>query len=154
MDTGLFEQQMKKQKEKIEAAYESYNESVVSPMECTSYRAVNTLPRFQRLRESNPGAETKDSAKRTESQERTHSLDLKSAGTTRAAPIRGVNLTRKIRSRCSAIVIFSDSSLPIGSRTAGEHANLDLCDSVPPFAFYFWLSACLPGSPYTPAMPW
>ncbi len=92
IETDLFEEQMDKQKEKIDAAYEAYPASVErsfafrtlsesgcvamlnfteSRLERAYTRALNTLLRLQRLRESNRAARKQDSAKRTESQERT-----------------------------------------------------------------------------------
>jgi len=119
-ETGLFEEQIVKQKEQIEAAYDSYTEAVEhsfafrklsdsgylanlnrtqSQLERTYTHALRDLLRLQQLRESK-----KHSAERTQSQERTYGAARVSKRTdprrteTAHAAIRGVNLTKKLRS--------------------------------------------------------
>ncbi len=120
VETTLFQQQTDHQKEEIEAAYESYPESVEhsfafrtlsdrleSRLERAYSRALNTLPRLRHLRESNLNPGNKYSAKRTESQERTPIANLspQTRHAKRPTPLPGIGTT--CYAEVSGSILFS-----------------------------------------------
>jgi hypothetical protein len=146
IESNLFEEQMQKQKEEIEADYESYNESVehacafrgLSESGCVTMlsRAESRLERtysraLRNLLQLRHDARKQESEKRTQSQTGTPSINTlappighaqrKTAG---AAAISGVNFTEKFQSGGSDLNDFLQSVIPVAPRDSLSHTGL------------------------------